>query len=83
MTVPLHALLLNNGLPDQPILLIEPHRSPHGIWRIKFAYDDFEPLSMDAQQASQLAISLHGIGEDELAGEIDDAIERAAHYETM
>ena len=54
-----------------------------GIWRIKFAYDDFEPLSMDAQQASQLAISLHGIGEDELAGEIDEAVGRAAHYETM
>jgi len=57
---PLHALLLNNGLLDQPILLIEPHRSPHGIWRIKFAYDDFEPLSMDAQQASQLAIAFMG-----------------------
>src|ERR1700722_9368828 len=60
-----------------------PHRSSHGIWRIKFAYDDFEPLSMDAQQASQLAISLHGIGEDELAGEINEAVARAAHYETM
>jgi hypothetical protein len=80
---PLHALLLNNGLLDQPIVLIEPHRSLRGTWRIKFSYDDFEPLSMDAQQASQLAISLHGIGEDELADEIDEAVERAAHYETM
>jgi hypothetical protein len=80
---PLHALLLNNGLPDEPILLIEPHRSRHGIWRIKFSYDDFEPLSMDTQQASQLATSLHAIGENELAGEIDEAIGRAAHYETM
>ncbi len=80
---PLHALLLNNGLLDQPILLIEPHRSHHGVWRIKFSYDDFEPLSMDAQQASQLAISLHQIGEDELAGEIDEAVGRAMHYETM
>lgn len=80
---PLHALLLNNGLLDQSILLIEPHRSRHGVWRIKFSYDDFEPLSMDVQQASQLAISLHGIGEDELAGEIDEAVGRAAHYETM
>jgi hypothetical protein len=59
---PLLALLLNNGLLDQLILLIEPHRSRQGIWRIKFSYDDFEPLSMGAQQASQLAISLHGIG---------------------
>jgi hypothetical protein len=80
---PLHALLLNNGLLNQPILLIEPHRNRHGIWRIKFSYDDFEPLSMDAQQASQLAISLHQIGEDELAGEIDEAVGRATHYETM
>jgi hypothetical protein len=79
----LHALLLNNGLFDQPILLVEPHRSVYGNWRIKFSYDDFEPLSMDAQQASQLAISLHQIGEDELAGEIDEAVRRAAHYETM
>jgi hypothetical protein len=80
---PLHALLLNNGLLDQPISLIEPHRNRHGAWRIKFSYDDFEPLSMDAQQASQLAISLHQIGEDELAGEIDEAVGRATHYETM
>ena len=79
----LHALLLNNGLFDQPILLVEPHRSVYGNWRIKFSYDDFEPLSMDTQQASQLAISLHQIGEDELAGEIDEAVRRAAHYETM
>lgn len=83
MMVPLHALLLNNGLLNQPILLIEPHRNHRGIWRIKFSYDDFEPLSMDAQQASQLAISLHQIGEDELAGEIDAAVGRASHYETM
>ena len=79
----LQALLLGNGLLDQPILLIEPHRSPHGVWRIKFSYDDFEPLSMHAQQASQLAISLHGIGEEELAGEIDEAVGRAAHYDKM
>jgi hypothetical protein len=80
---PLQALLPDYGLLDQPISLIESHRSFHGIWRIKFAYDDFEPLSMDAQQASQLAISLRGIGEDELAGEIDEAVGRAARYETM
>jgi hypothetical protein len=79
----LQALLLTNGLLDQPILLIEPHRSQHGKWRIKFSYDDFEPLSMDVQQASQLAISLHQIGEDELAGEIEEALGRARHYETM
>ena len=81
--VTLHALLQNNGLPNQPILLVEPHRSYHGIWRIKFSYDDFEPLSMDAQQASELAISLYQMGEDELACEIDEAVGRATHYETM
>jgi hypothetical protein len=81
--VTLHALLLNNGLPNQPILLVEPHRNYHGIWRIKFSYDDFEPLSMDAQQASELAISLYQMGEDELACEIDEAVGRATHYETM
>jgi hypothetical protein len=69
--VTLHALLLNNGLPNQPILLVEPHRNYHGIWRIKFSYDNLEPLSMDAQQASALAISLHQMGEDELAREIE------------
>ena len=81
--VTLHALLLNNGLPNQPFLLVEPHRNHHGIWRIKFSYDDFEPLSMDAQQASELAISLHQMGEDELACEIDEAVGRATHYEAM
>jgi hypothetical protein len=75
--VTLHALLQNNGLSNQPILLVEPHRSYHGIWRIKFSYDDFEPLSMDAQQASELARSLRRIGEEELACEIDEAVERA------
>jgi hypothetical protein len=81
--VTLHALLQNNGLPNQPILLVEPHRSNHGIWRIKFSYDDFEPLSMDAQQASELARSLHRVGEEELACEIDEAVGRATHYEAM
>jgi hypothetical protein len=46
-------------------------------------YDDFEPLSMDSQQASELAMSLHELGEDELAREIDEAVGRAIHYETM
>jgi hypothetical protein len=79
----LQSLLLNNGLPDQPIVLVEPHRSYHGVWRIKFSYDDSEPLSMDVQQASELAISLHQMDEDDLACEIDEAVGRARHYETM
>ena len=33
------ALLFENGLPDLPALLIEPHRNPGGIWRIKFSYE--------------------------------------------
>jgi hypothetical protein len=79
----LSALLLDNGLPDQPILLIEPHRNHVGIWRIKFCYDDIEPLSMNAEQASKLAAMLHRIGQDEMACEIDEAIGRAKHYEAM
>jgi hypothetical protein len=65
----LSTLLLDNGLPDQPILLIEPHRTRVGVWRIKFCYDDVEPLSMNAEQASKLAIRLHQMGQDELACE--------------
>jgi hypothetical protein len=83
LMITLHALLQNNGLPNQPILLIEPHRSYHGVWRIKFSYDGLEPLSMGAQQASEFAISLHQIGEDEIASEIDEAVGRAKHYGTM
>jgi hypothetical protein len=79
----LSVLLQDNGLPDQPILLVEAHRNNAGIWRIKFSYDDFEPLSMDAEQATTLAISLHLIDEDELASEINTAVARARHYETM
>jgi hypothetical protein len=81
--VTLSSLLFNYGLPDQSILLIEPHRNHAGIWRIKFCYDDVEPLSMNAEQASELAISLHQIGQSEMASEIDEAVERARHYETM
>jgi hypothetical protein len=77
------ALLFDNGLPVQPILLIEPHRNQAGIWRIKFCYDDIEPLSVNAEQASKLAVSLHQMGENEMACEIDDAVGRARHYETM
>ena len=79
----LSTLLLDNGLPDQPILLIEPHRNHVGIWRIKFCYDDVEPLSMTAEQASKLAAGLHQMGQDELACEIDEAVGRAKHYEAM
>jgi hypothetical protein len=63
-------------------LLVEPHRNYHGISRIKFSYDDFEPLSMGAQP-SELAISPHQMGEDEFPHEIDEAVERAIHYEAM
>jgi hypothetical protein len=81
--ITLSALLTDNGLPDQPILLIEPHRSYAGIWRIKFCYDDLEPHSMNAAQASKLAAGLHQINEDEMATEIDEAVVRAKHYESM
>ena len=79
----LSALLSENGLPDRPILLIEPHRNNFGIWRIKFSYDDGEPLSMNADQASKLALKLHHMGQDEMACEIDEAVGRAKHNEAM
>jgi hypothetical protein len=79
----LSRLLLDNGLPDEPILLIEPHRNHVGIWRIKFCYDDIEPLSMNAEQATKLAVMLHQMGQGEMASEIEEAVGRAKHYEAM
>ena len=79
----LSALLFENGLPNLPVVLIEPHRNPGGTWRIKFNYETGEPLSMSAVQASTMASSLHEIGEAELADEIDGAIETAARYASM
>jgi hypothetical protein len=79
----LSLLLFQNGLPDLPVALVEPHRNRAGIWRIKFNYDADQPLSMSAGQASTLATDLHQIGEDLLAGEIDDAVRSAARYQTM
>jgi hypothetical protein len=79
----LSALLFENGLPDLPVLLIEPHRNHGGAWRIKFSYETGEPLSMSAVQASTMASCLHEIGEAELAEEIDDAIKSAARYASM
>jgi hypothetical protein len=80
----LSLLLAQNGLPDLPVVLIEPHRNHNGmIWRIKFCYDLDEPLSMSAEQASSLATNLHQMGEDELANEIDDAVRSATRYSSM
>ena len=79
----LSALLFENGLPNLPVVLIEPHRNPGGIWRIKFSYETGEPLSMSAVQASTMASVLHEIGEAELADEIDGAIKTAARYASM
>jgi hypothetical protein len=77
------ALLFENGLPDIPALLIEPHRNPGGNWRIKFSYETAEPLSMSAVQASTMAAALHEIGEAELADEIDSALKSAVRYSSM
>lgn len=62
----LSVLFFENGLPDLPIILIEPHRNQEGIWRIKFCYADDEPLSMSSAQASALAGNLHQTGEVQL-----------------
>lgn len=79
----LSLLLFQNGLPDLPVVLIEPHRNRGGIWRIKFSFDADRPLSMSAGQASSLATDLNQIGEDQLAGEIDDAVRSATRYSSM
>jgi hypothetical protein len=79
----LSKLLQDNGLHDQPILLVEAHRDRGGIWRIKFSYDEVEPLSMDSEQASKFAITLREIGEDEIASEICEAVLSAHRYATM
>jgi hypothetical protein len=79
----LSLLLVQNGLLDIPVVLIEPHRNRGGAWRIKFCYDADESLSMSAAQASSLATDLHQIGEDQLASEIDDAVRSATRYGLM
>jgi hypothetical protein len=81
--VTLSALLFENGLPNLPVLLIEPHRNQSGVWRIKFSYETAEPLSMSAEQALTMVSGLQGIGEADLAEEIDSAIKRASHYASM
>ncbi len=79
----LSLLLFQNGLPNLPVVLVEPHRNHGGVWRIKFSYDTDQPLSMSAEQAASLATDLHQIGEDQLAGEIDDAVRSATRYSSM
>jgi hypothetical protein len=79
----LSALLFENGLPNLPVVLIEPHRNHGGVWRIKFSYETDESVSMSTVQASTMASGLHEIGEVELADEIDGAIKSAARYASM
>jgi hypothetical protein len=79
----LTALLLQNGLPNLPLLLVEPHRNDGGVWRIKFSYETGDPLCMGTAQASAMASLLLKIGEVELADEIDDAIKIVTRYASM
>jgi hypothetical protein len=65
--------------PLCPNLIYDRHRDR----RIKFSYDDVEPLSMNVEQASTLAEGLHQMGEEEMASEVEEAVKRARHYETM
>ena len=81
LTLP--ALLFQNGLPDLPRSLIEPHRNRAGVWRIKFCYEAGEPLSMDVVQATTMVSHLRELGEIELAGEVTSAITSAKRYATM
>ena len=79
----LSTLLFQNGLPDLPASLIEPHRNHAGAWRIKFSYETVEPLSMSADQASTMIPLLRELGEAELADEIDIAVKSATRYASM
>ena len=79
----LSTLLFQNGLPDLPASLIEPHRNRAGAWRIKFNYETAEPLSMSADQAAAMIPLLHELGEVELADEIDIAVKSATRYASM
>ena len=79
----LSTLLFQNGLPDLPASLIEPHRNHAGVWRIKFNYETAEPLSMSADQASAMVALLHQLGEADLADEIDSAVKSATRYASM
>ena len=83
MMVTLSALLFENGLPNLPVSLIEPHRNHGAAWRIKFSYETAEPLSMSAEQATTMASCLRQIGEVELADDIDGAIKSAVRYTSM
>ena len=83
LTLTLPALLFQNGLPDLPSSLIEPHRNRAGVWRIKFSYEAGEPLSMDVVQAATMAARLRELGEIELADEVTSAITSAKRYATM
>ena len=83
MKLTLSTLLFQNGLPDLPASLIEPHRNHAGAWRIKFNYETAEPLSMSADQASAMVALLHELGEAELADEIDSAVKSATRYASM
>src|SRR4029450_4803050 len=81
LTLP--ALLFQNGLPDLPQSLIEPHRNHAGVWRIKFSYEASEPLSMDIVQGSTMSSCVREIGEIELADEVASAVASAKRYATM
>ena len=74
LSMALSVLFSENGLPNLPIILIEPHQNQRGVVQIRFCYADNEPLSIDLVQASALARNLRQLGEVELADEIDDAL---------
>ena len=74
LAMALSVLFSENGLPNLPIILIEPHQNQRGVLQIRFYYADNEPLSMNSAQASALARNLRQLGEVQLADEIDDAV---------
>ena len=76
-------ILFQNGLPELPVSLIEPHRNHAGVWRIKFNYETSEPLSMSVDQASTMVPLLLELGEVELADELDGAVKSATRYASV
>jgi hypothetical protein len=76
----LSLLLFQNGVPGSSS---GAHRaaskSPRDLAH-QFCHDADQPLSMSVEQASSLATDLHQLGEDEFAGEIDDAVRSATRY---
>ena len=78
----LSLLLFQNGLPDLPVVLIEPHRNSGGIWRIKVNNPIAGSVDADAAEPNESTgdFEVFDLSEDfdgDDAPELDD---RTIHY---